>query len=370
MAKEFIDSFIEDDVDLIDDGKCDKVVYLHRRADDGLPFYVGIGVPTRPYVISRRNEYWTNVYRKHGRTVELLYTGLSVADAKRIEIELIAKFRAEYPGLMTNLTDGGDGQFGLFGEDHGQFKGSVIGTSLDNRFFIVLAGARAIKEAGFEPMNVYPCINGHREHHRRMCWSRHDAVDRSQFDGLTEIFHASEMGIDFNAPEHHNNFIGFSVGVSLDNKFFIVLAGARSIEEAGFIPARVSDCINGHNEHHRRMRWSRHSIVDRSQFEGLTEIFNASELGIDFNAPEYHQRFSGFSVGISKCRTKFLILAGTAELIEAGFNSGAVSACILGRRKSYKNFNWTRSTVLNPADFAGMSPVDQRSADRLEEFKI
>ena len=43
MAKEFIDSFIEDDVDLIDDGKCDKVVYLHRRADDGLPFYVGIG---------------------------------------------------------------------------------------------------------------------------------------------------------------------------------------------------------------------------------------------------------------------------------------------------------------------------------------
>lgn len=285
MAKEFIDSFIEDDVDLIDDGKCDKVVYLHRRADDGLPFYVGIGGAYRPYTVHGRNQFWTNVYRKHGRTVELLHTGLSVADAKRIEIELIAKFRSEYPGLMTNLTDGGDGLFGLFGEEHGQFKGSVVGVSLDNKFFIVLDGTRAIKEAGFEPMNVYPCLNGR--------------------------------------------------------------------------------C-----EHHRRMRWSRPSIVDRSQFDGLTEIFHVSELGIDFNAPEYHQNFSGFSVGISKCRSKFIILAGTAELIDAGLDKGAVSSCISGRVKSHKNFFWYRMKVFNSEDFAGLSPVDQRSADRLEEFKI
>ena len=370
MAKEFIDGFIEDDGDLIDDGKCDKVVYLHRRADDGLPFYVGIGRADRPYVISKRNEYWTNVYSKHGRTVELLHTGLSIADAKRIEIELIAKFRAEYPGLMTNLSDGGEGSFGLFGEDGAAFKGFSVGVSLDNKFFIVLDGERSIEEAGFINSAIYACIKGHTAQHRRMRWYRHDVVDRDQFTGLTEIFHASELGIDFNAPEHHHSFLGFSVGVSLDNKFFIVLQGGRSIEEAGFLPALVYACINGHREQHRRMCWSRYNAVDRSQFAGLTEIFHASELGRILDAPEYHNKFLGFSVGISKCRTKFIILAGNVELAEAGFNPGNVSQCILGQRKSHKNFYWHRMTAFNPADFAGMSPVDQRSAERLEEFKI
>lgn len=255
------------------------VVYIHRRMDFR-PFYIGFGRPKRPYDYTNRSDEWKAIREQDGLIVQVLHSGLSKADAKRIEEELIEGYRGILPGYLINKS-GGVGQSGLFGDEHGKFKGYVIGTSLDN-------------------------------------------------------------------------------------KFFIALDGTRAIEEAGFIQSRVSECINGHNEHHYGMCWSRHDKLDLSIYEGMVRINHFDDLGINCN------RFKGFSVGISKCRTKFLIMAGEKELIEAGFDPSTVSKCILGRPrfKSHKSFTWTRSTVLNPADFAGMLPVDQRSANRLEEFKI
>ena len=252
------------------------VVYIHRRMDFR-PFYIGYGRPDRAYDYSHRSDDWKTIRDQDGLIVQVLHSGLTRDEAKKIEAELIEGYRGILPGYLINKTDG-VGSLGMLGEEH-------------------------------------------------------------------------------------NSFLGFSVGISLDNKKFIVLAGARAIEEAGFIQSKVYACINGHTAQHYGMRWSRHDKLDLSIYEGMVRINHFDDLGINCD------KFKGFSVGVSKCRTKFIILAGNAELAEAGFQDQNVSSCISGLRKSHKNFYWHRMNEFDPEFFAGMSPVDQRSADRLNQFK-
>lgn len=54
-------------------------VYLHRRATDNKVFYVGKGKGKRAFDNSSRNDYWQNTVNKHGLTVEIIYSELSVA---------------------------------------------------------------------------------------------------------------------------------------------------------------------------------------------------------------------------------------------------------------------------------------------------
>jgi hypothetical protein len=100
-------------------------VYLHRRGDTipdhpkrGEVFYVGIGNSRRPKVTKKRSVYWKNVYRKHGRTFEVLHTGLTWDEACAIEIDLIAHYgRSNYEvaGTLANLSTGGSGASGVTG---------------------------------------------------------------------------------------------------------------------------------------------------------------------------------------------------------------------------------------------------------------
>jgi hypothetical protein len=82
-------------------------VYVHLRADSGLPFYVGKGRNGRAYDRKSRNKYWHAVARKSGVVVEFLHTGLTEEEAFSKEIEEIAWFRGYY--TLANMTDGGDG---------------------------------------------------------------------------------------------------------------------------------------------------------------------------------------------------------------------------------------------------------------------
>ena len=94
--------------------KNNKVVYIHRKATDGTPFYVGMGTVRRPYYKSRRSDWWLNTYKKHGITVEIVSEGLSMEDAYELEVFLIYTIGRKDKGLGTlvNMTDGGDGAKG------------------------------------------------------------------------------------------------------------------------------------------------------------------------------------------------------------------------------------------------------------------
>ena len=88
--------------------KNDYCVYVHTRPD-GSVFYVGKGVPSRPYRRNGRNMIWKAEVEKVGNfIVKIIESGLTEEQAFAKEIELIAEFR-EIGVNIVNQTKGGDG---------------------------------------------------------------------------------------------------------------------------------------------------------------------------------------------------------------------------------------------------------------------
>jgi len=81
-------------------------VYEHRRASDGVVFYVGKGTGPRVKKSTNRNPHWKNIVAKHGFTAHKVYDNLSEAEAFRLEVNLISAYGADN---LCNMTGGGDG---------------------------------------------------------------------------------------------------------------------------------------------------------------------------------------------------------------------------------------------------------------------
>jgi hypothetical protein len=92
-------------------------VYLHFRQDDGLCFYVGMGVPTRPFDFNNRSVYWKRVRDKHGVRVEIIAANLSFEDAAHLERSSIAQLVNSPIAKLVNLTSGGEGMTGVKNSD-------------------------------------------------------------------------------------------------------------------------------------------------------------------------------------------------------------------------------------------------------------
>lgn len=81
-------------------------VYVHKRNTDGSIFYVGKGCGKRAWKKSDRNQWWKNIEKKHGRTVEIISRKMSESDAFSMEQMLIESIGREN---LCNMTDGGEG---------------------------------------------------------------------------------------------------------------------------------------------------------------------------------------------------------------------------------------------------------------------
>lgn len=93
------------------------VLYIHKRKDNGVIFYVGIGVGKRPYSKGKkqRNFRWFEIVEEAGGfDVEILKTDMTWEEAGNLEVKMIAFYGREDKGLGTlcNLTDGKDGCLG------------------------------------------------------------------------------------------------------------------------------------------------------------------------------------------------------------------------------------------------------------------
>lgn len=87
-------------------------VYTHSKPN-GDVFYIGKGVPARPYKNSGRNVWWHHIVEKHGGyDVTIVEDSLTNDEAIELEILLISEAR-EAGWSLCNLTDGGDGLVGF-----------------------------------------------------------------------------------------------------------------------------------------------------------------------------------------------------------------------------------------------------------------
>lgn len=86
----------------------DYCVYTHLRPDDSV-FYVGKGVPSRPYRVSGRSSEWKKevaIYGKH--SVNIVKAHLTEKEAFDVEVRLIKMLRDRGVSIV-NMTRGGDG---------------------------------------------------------------------------------------------------------------------------------------------------------------------------------------------------------------------------------------------------------------------
>lgn len=93
-------------------------VYIHRKKTDSKIFYVGIGSDDKYKRANwkyQRNEIWTRIYKKHGIEVEITHDNIIWEEACAIEIYLIEFYGrlCNDSGILANITEGGEGNFGL-----------------------------------------------------------------------------------------------------------------------------------------------------------------------------------------------------------------------------------------------------------------
>ena len=91
-------------------------VYRHIRLDTNQPFYIGIGSDNTYYRAnkkSQRNIHWKRVVAKTDYEVEIMLDDLTWEQACEKEKEFIKLYgRYNYGGILTNITEGGDGTLG------------------------------------------------------------------------------------------------------------------------------------------------------------------------------------------------------------------------------------------------------------------
>lgn len=92
----------------------DYYVYLHKRAHDGVVFYVGKGNKGRAYSAHNRSKHWHNTVNKYGYIIDFVCVGIQEWYANELEIEQIALYgRCDLGhGSLVNFTDGGEGTSG------------------------------------------------------------------------------------------------------------------------------------------------------------------------------------------------------------------------------------------------------------------
>ena len=88
-------------------------VYRHIRNDKNEPFYIGIGsdnVFKRANSKKGRNEIWKKIVHKTNYEVEILFSEISIEEAKKKEIEFITLYGriANKDGILANLSGGGE----------------------------------------------------------------------------------------------------------------------------------------------------------------------------------------------------------------------------------------------------------------------
>lgn len=89
-------------------------VYVHRRATDGIVFYVGTGTLQRSRSKSGRSKAWVEQFAACGRVVQVVDSFDSPVASAAAEIELIALLRAMGVPLVNKTAGGEGGPKGLF----------------------------------------------------------------------------------------------------------------------------------------------------------------------------------------------------------------------------------------------------------------
>lgn len=160
----------------------DKIyyVYIHRRKDNGDPFYVGKGKDKRAWVTRGKNYIWKRIEKISGYTVDVIFR-TSVEDCA-FSIEMATIKRLKQLGYeLANLTDGGEGASGI---------GRKVYSSLGEEFNTIADAAFSMKKMGYlkaAGSQISECCSGNQKTAYGRAWSYESVPDHPKFTGFDAI---------------------------------------------------------------------------------------------------------------------------------------------------------------------------------------
>jgi hypothetical protein len=308
-----------------------KIVYVHLRADDHLPFYIGVGTRRRAFDFCSRNKFWKNVKNKHGVVVQIIAENLTRAEAFELEKKLISEYRRQYH-TMTNICDGGEGATGKKGYLNSNFKHYTV--LISGRYALCFVSANQIKEHGFSDKQIY---NKNLKTTSSLRYYDDDDV-KLRF----EVFRTDNLQ---------------EVETILDNHILPELKPIKNLQSVN--KNHHSFGIKLSTSHKQKLKIA---STGKKHTVGAKKKISVAQIG------KKNHSFKGYTVGFND--THFVIAAGAKEITESGFNQGLVSQCVLGKKESHKKFFWYRTMEIDKIKFKNLIPLNGKSMAHLHGFDV
>lgn len=228
-------------------------VYLHRRATDGIVFYVGKGCRYRHKSKWNRSKHWHNTVNKHGLLIETVQDNLDETEAFALEIELIEKYKSD---KLCNRTVGGEGASGMVVSEETKAKHKALRWTSEWRnnlsqkakerhkdpdFVLKIKAIRKIamnrpevkeklrhrhkeqfaipgaKEAAAERTRAYFESAEAREHARKKALARFDSPEKRAAHAQAKAIKCVETGVVFGTGTLAAEWVSTLIGKKADN---------------------------------------------------------------------------------------------------------------------------------------------------------
>ena len=250
-------------------------VYLHRRNDNGDPFYVGKGKDKRAWVTRGKNYIWKRIEKISGYTVDVIFRTTVEDCAFSIEVATIKRLK-QLGYELANLTDGGEGCSGhkfsdaqrkITQERNWGVRQRKVFDSLGVEYQSVSLAALAMKELGYKSAGssaISSAANGKRKSIYDRAWA---------FDAVPK--HPEATGVTAKARAA-SNAQSIPIYSSLEGKFSSLTDACLFLRDNGYPDAKagcLSRCAKGKSRSSYGRNWSYTHQPEHPKFNGSVAVY-------------------------------------------------------------------------------------------------